>query len=384
MVLLRNFLLYGHGGAYNHGAEAIVKTTIAFIRETYPDAQIILSSHFPCQDREFQIDADEIIGPDRSFWERERATDSIKEKEECALKMYERALAHINKDTLLLSVGGDNYCYPNWHRLAVFQKMAQSVGAKSILWFCSVEPGAISDAMLDVLGTHSLILARESITYDTLCAKGLREKTRLAFDPAYLLEPVPVPLPHFFVPGHTIGINISPLILRYASKENIIMENILKLLQCIVQKHGAAFAFIPHVSMRMDHDYALMYEIFSGLPPELQKMGCLIPPDYSASQYKYIISLCRALVCARTHASIAAYSSCVPVITLGYSVKSSGIGRDMGMEDFVLGVNDLTSTDQLCTLLDGLLRNEAQLKATMKQEKAKIPDTIRKTAEELL
>ena len=70
---MKHFLLYGHGGSYNHGAEAIIKTTIEIIRKKYDDSYITLSSHFPEQDKEFQINANEIIAPDYNTWELEKS-----------------------------------------------------------------------------------------------------------------------------------------------------------------------------------------------------------------------------------------------------------------------------------------------------------------------
>ena len=39
-------LFYGHGGSYNHGAEAIVKSTVDVIKKRHPDSKVILSTHF--------------------------------------------------------------------------------------------------------------------------------------------------------------------------------------------------------------------------------------------------------------------------------------------------------------------------------------------------
>ena len=58
---MNNILLYGHGGAYNHGAEAILVTTIDCIRNRVPKIRIGLSTHFKEQDIEFGIDTDEIL-----------------------------------------------------------------------------------------------------------------------------------------------------------------------------------------------------------------------------------------------------------------------------------------------------------------------------------
>ena len=55
------------------------------------------------------------------------------------------------------------------------------------------------------------------------------------------------------------------------------------------------------------------------------------------------------MITARTHASIAAYSSCIPVLVLGYSVKSRGIARDIfgTDENYVLPVQGLKSDDSV-------------------------------------
>lgn len=46
---------------------------------------------------------------------------------------------------------------------------------------------------------------------------------------------------------------------------------------------------------------------------------------------KYVISKCFIFIGARTHAVISAYSTCVPSVALGYSIKSKGIAEDLTM-----------------------------------------------------
>jgi colanic acid/amylovoran biosynthesis protein len=52
---------------------------------------------------------------------------------------------------------------------------------------------------------------------------------------------------------------------------------------------------------------------------------------------------------ARTHATIAAYSSCVPTLVVGYSVKARGIARDIfgSEENMVIPVQSLEHEDDL-------------------------------------
>lgn len=342
---MKRFLLYGHGGSYNHGAEAIVKTTIKLIREKYPDAWVGLSSHFPEQDRKFNVDADEFFAPVPDIWAAERRADSIIEKKRLAREMYASALNAVTPDTVLLSVGGDNFCYPNWHRLAVFQEEAERQNAKSILWGCSVEPLLITPEMADVLSSYTHILARESITCHALRERGINTDIQLSADPAFRLEPEPVDLPEEFRAGSIIGINLSPLVRRRESIPGILMANIRNLIDFILSETDMNIALIPHVVMPTDNDYEILRELEQSLQPRLCSRVWLVGEKLSAAEYKYVISKCRLLVCTRTHASIAAYSTGVPVLVVGYSVKATGIARDLGREEFVLDISDIKSPD---------------------------------------
>ena len=46
------------------------------------------------------------------------------------------------------------------------------------------------------------------------------------------------------------------------------------------------------------------------------------------------------LICCRTHASIAGYSSTIPTLVVGYSAKSQGIGLDTGMKNWVIPLEE--------------------------------------------
>ena len=82
--------------------------------------------------------------------------------------------------------------------------------------------------------------------------------------------------------------------------------------------------------------------------------------DHTAPELKSIIARCRMFVGARTHATIAAYSSGVPTLVVGYSVKARGIARDLfGTEaHYVLPVQDLKTGDDLSDAFRWLLENE--------------------------
>ena len=68
---------------------------------------------------------------------------------------------------------------------------------------------------------------------------------------------------------------------------------------------------------------------------------------------------------ARTHATIAAYSSCVPTLVLGYSVKSRGIAKDIfgTDENYVISVQGMKNANLLSEGFLWLLENEKSIKS---------------------
>ena len=102
--------------------------------------------------------------------------------------------------------------------------------------------------------------------------------------------------------------------------------------------------------------------------------------DLNAPQIKGYISRCRFFVGARTHATIAAYSTGVPTLVLGYSVKARGIARDLfgNEQGLVLPVQDLTEPRLLVRLFAGLQQRETALRAHLA---AVLPGYIRAARE---
>ena len=58
-----------------------------------------------------------------------------------------------------------------------------------------------------------------------------------------------------------------------------------------------------------------------------------VDEEFNCMQLKYLISKCKTFVGCRTHSTIAAYSTCVPTLVVGYSVKSKGIAKDIFGDD---------------------------------------------------
>lgn len=336
---MKQYLLYGHGGAYNHGSEAVVRCTIALLRRVDPGCRITLSSHFPEQDRQFAIDADEIIGRDPTG-----KTDA---------EIYAETIRRITPETVCLSMGGDNYCYPNWQRYAAIHYAALERGAKSILWCCSIEPSILDKEMLAALRTHDKIVARESLSFTALRERGI-ENTTWAEDIAFMLPPVEARIPV----GPYVAVNLSPLVVR---KNPGLLNAYQQLIHEIIDLTDWKVALVPHVEMPVDNDCEILAQL-SGTEDRIYR----VQSGLTAAQYKYIVSNAKLCVTARTHVAIAAWSDCVPTLAVGYSTKTRGIALDIGQEEFVVDA-ERVDNQTLCETFWRLYANRSALCEALRQ-----------------
>ena len=85
--------------------------------------------------------------------------------------------------------------------------------------------------------------------------------------------------------------------------------------------------------------------------------------DQNCMQLKDIISHCEFFIGARTHATIAAYSTGIPTLVVGYSVKARGIARDLfGTEEgYVLPVQSLRNMDDLTNAFIALYEKKHEI-----------------------
>ena len=365
-----NLLMYGYGSRRNHGCEAIVDSTAGILNKAFSDISIAVSSTFPVEDEcgilpgisEF-IPAAHVSRRSLSFILSAAAYVLTRTKDSYHNRVYRDMRGYINdKKPVGMSIGGDNYCYEFNNLLYYFNKTLRSKGLSTVLWGCSVEPSLLSDkVMREDLRGFDLITARETITYNALLEAGVT-KTKLLPDPAFTLETEELPLPEGFKPGNTFGLNLSNFV---NGGGGVVYDSVIKTIEYILSQTDMHIAFIPHVFFEHDSDADVMrglYEKYrhTGRVAMIQECGC--------RQLKGYIARCRFFVGARTHATIAAYSSCVPTFVIGYSIKSRGIARDIfGDENgHVMHFNDIDSDTALLKPIISLIEGEDKMRAHLR------------------
>lgn len=362
------YIMYMHAGSANHGCEAIVRGLCNIFGD---GSDFTLLSNNSGQDAGNKINRLCDVIQTRSF------SDDLYHKARFYVK---RRLGHPEEQMkyaygdadipgefqLALSIGGDNYCYRDaLTNLAGANILFENKGVATALVGCSVEPASLTDedesgTVIPDLCRYRYIIARESITYKALKKALPPSRTERIFllpDPAFAMKPVPIALPRGFKPGHTIGINVSPMILGYESSdhEGITLNNYKQLIKVIMEETSDMIALIPHVTTPLSDDRIPLRKLYDAFADTGR---VIMIEDHPAPQLKYIISKCRLLIAARTHASIAAYSTKVPTLVVGYSVKARGIAEDLFNEcdGYVLPVQSLRSENDLA---DAYIRLEA-------------------------
>ena len=362
-------VMYLHGGSGNHGCEAIVNSTCHMI-EDIPKTLVTNSEK---EDRTYSLASLCDVLQERKISEHFLAhvwyyiRRAVFRDPECFMRYRFREVLGKNRASLYMSIGGDMYCYDESKKEAIVANSTfNKAGAKTILWGCSLEPELLDDReVVRDMKRYALITPRETITEQALRGAGITENVKLFPDPAFALEPEKMELPSGFVAGKTIGINISPMIVRHEKKEGITFKNYRNLIEYILQNTDNHVALIPHVMWNHNDDRLPLKELYRGYEANGR---VVLFPDMSCQKLKYIISRCRAFIGARTHATIAAYSSCVPTLVVGYSVKARGIALDLfgSEENYVLPVQTLEDSEELIHAYDWLMDNESEIRARLR------------------
>ncbi len=373
--------MYAHGGSGNHGCEAIVRSTHDILVDLFQRELMLISSN-PEEDKKYGLDKLCIVKRDVLPYSK-RSLSFIRAYLELKLKNdyvpldklnYKKTIDFVEKDDIALSIGGDNYCYADVNKYIMLHDMVLSRGAKTVLWGCSVEPSLLNTPeIVDDLKRYQLVTARETITYNAL--KLINPNTVLVADPAFALKAVSTKLPLGFINNNMVGINISPMVQKSENVSDIILHNYELLIETILEETDMGVALIPHVIWDDSDDLVPLIQLYE----RYKESGrVLLIEDQSCSKLKYVISQCRFFIGARTHSSIAAYSSCVPTLVVGYSVKARGIARDLfgDEEQYVLPVQTIAEKDDLLEKFRWMLQNENFIRTQLKD---KMPEIVKKS-----
>ena len=267
------------------------------------------------------------------------------------------------KDYVAMSVGGDNYCYTEYDWLTEdligSHKWLTNHNHKTVLWGASIEEKTLQNKdLLNDLKQFDLITVRESLSKEILEKYGISESVVQTCDSAFLLDKEEAEFPNNMKGNEYIGINCSPLV---TGKNKLVLDNYKRLIEYILNSTEYSIALIPHVIWDGNDDRDTNKQLYE----EFKNSGRMIcVDDCNCEKLKGYISECRFFIGARTHATIAAYSSFVPTLVVGYSIKSKGIATDLfgTYENYVIPSENIKTENELVDNFIWLEKHEEDVK----------------------
>lgn len=384
---MRNILLYGQGSYDNRGCEAIVVSTAKQIKEV---GDRVISATFDYKNSKNKNNdlVDKYVN---HYYKENELKGKYKDQNDYYKtipfnymnfeKLYQHdVIDEIKNCDICLSIGGDNYCYGYSRWLYAINDEIRKKNKKNVLWCASLFEEIEDDEIINDMKNFDVIMAREPITYRALEKYINKDRLMLVPDPAFSLEKKKIELPRLF-DKKVIGINVSPLVLKNDSNT---YHSVIDLIKSILDKTDNNVALIPHVFLDESNDMDVLTKIKNHYKKE-KRVQLLDLSKNNCEEIKYVISKCEFIVAARTHASIAAYSSCVPTLVIGYSVKSKGIAEYLfgTYEDYVISYDNLTSELLLNKFMD-LYNKREEIKKELKSKIKKISKEAKQLYKTLL
>jgi len=218
----------------------------------------------------------------------------------------------------------------------------------------------------------------------------------LTSDPSFFLQPSECLLSNEIenaLNEGCIGLNLSPLLSKFV-KINDSGTNLsawtrvaVEIVQNLLRHFSVPILLIPHVTSEVGEisrdDYLFMSKV-SQLINNPERVFVL-SPNYNAAQTKYVIGRLLAFAGARTHSTLAAISSCIPTICIGYSMKAKGIAQDVyGNLDWLISGQDLVKNPtELRDRFSSLLTKSTETQTQLEQIRPIMEQRARTAAEKI-
>lgn len=341
--------LYGIGGLYNYGCEAIVRGTTKILRQANPSSAIRYFTPRAEEDAQriadLGIEVRQITPGHRSL--------PLKVVNKIAQRLCipfdstrEDYSAVLDGADFLVSIGGDIYTipahlreharYPYFNRLVRMGQLAHERGIPEIVIGASIGPFGNYRPAVEYYADHlqdlELICCRERRSVSYLDSIGVRGNVRLMPDPAFFVEGAVTD--DAWNSAEYLGFNLSPLSLRELNGAETEGDaaRFAELIVKLMDQTGMHAMLVPHVLSPDPHDNDLDFlkKVASAMDRAHRSRTEVVVPKGFIDAKRYLRS-CRLVAAARMHCAVNAMCEGVPTILLSYSQKA------IGMCEFVYG-----------------------------------------------
>ncbi|MBE0471970.1 MAG: polysaccharide pyruvyl transferase family protein [Methyloprofundus sp.] len=405
---MKKFYLTGQRTFGNRGCEAIVRSTVALLKEQFGEITVFVpSDNIELDKKQWPAHAESgvVFVPlyypklTRYWVQLQRLPFAFLKRMNWPFSADSTLKRTLESVDAVLSIGGDMYTYegrlPSW--IMGIDHLAMKMGKPVVLWGATVSNFQQEPFFIPSLKQHfekmALTVVRESLSEKILLEDfGLNNVIRMP-DSAFTLSKQVISTDEFWPSepdNGVLGVNVSPLIEKFSGQRDRISTEVIKFITKVVNEKSMSVLLVPHVTpldgALKNNDYEYMLKILGELNCLGDKVK-IMDPSLNASQIKYVISKCRYFIGARTHSTIAALSSLVPTVSIAYSQKARGINLDLfGDEPVVIPLSELNS-EKMYSSFEYLEKNELRLKAMLSDKvlhaKKMILESVVKLSEKL-
>jgi polysaccharide pyruvyl transferase WcaK-like protein len=339
----------------NHGVEALVTTTLAQLRARLSGAEFLVLDRMP------EYDAAQLKSPDVRFQQDATVRPLVASRLRRAMlglshfvaalgREYQTTRHEIQNAAAVIATGGDIFGSEYGHlslltHLAPLE-VARAAGVPFFLHAQSIGPfknDPDTRAFLDLARHAAHITVRERMSCDYLVRTlGLPATlVTLVADPAFLLARTEAPWrAHYRFDNRrpVVALTPSQAICNWMNSDyDLHLAAWRAVVDALRRDLDADIILVPHVQevSPKNDDRILATQLLrhADYDPRIQIAG----GDFTASDFKGIISQCDLVVSERMHACIAGLSSTICTVAIGYSIKAEGILCDLFDLDRVKG-----------------------------------------------
>ncbi len=377
------------GSFANRGVEALAQTCFAQLKKHIPNSQITALVRTPdynrrrVEDSTIQMRAD-MFGTAVAAVARRMGPVGELFKKRFLSSLVEQERLVREADVVIVS-GGDNfssdYGSPEVHLRPL--RHAQKHGVPVVFLAQSIGPfreQGHRNVFLPVARKAELITVRERISYDYVTQDLKLDPSRIEItaDPAFLLPPASAEQVRQFFNYYGVAedrpktaIAVSQGICGFVGMQaDGHFARLCQLIERLLQNPEQQILLVPHVEDSADNnDLLLANRLLRHF--KFDRRIFITGLDHSASEFKGIIAACDMLVAERMHAAIAALSSGVCCVVIGYSIKGSGImgdllGSDPVREGLVIPLKDFIENDSSLELIQSAWQRREQIGRQLK------------------
>jgi colanic acid/amylovoran biosynthesis protein len=265
--------------------------------------------------------------------------------------LYTRSAIHGNA-VLLINTLGFVYAVLLGKPVALY---AQSVGpfaARWQAWF-----------VRRVLWRVSLVEVREEVSHRLVESWGLPTALRQAADAAFLLD-ARMPVDTLIDSGPDGVLIVGMTVRRWfrdRRRQQAYERTLARFVDWLVARRGATVVFLPQVTYTegSDDDRTIARRVAAATthPDHVRP----IEAELSAGEVKWLCGRMDVFVGTRMHSNIFALSSGVPAVAIAYQPKTVGIMAGLGMDEWVLPIDDL-GLCQLQRIFDAAFARRAEIR----------------------